>query len=154
MKRLAFVVVAAFFAISSAQADCSSGDFQKCKTCSQLETAIDWKKPKTGDYYRGVEWNYLFTAYYLNCPVIGAKLIKAGANPSSGGSSGSMIMTVAGKWPHNNKKVNDAWAAILLAGGANMKTRLEFRDGNTRSVLKEDSWYKPDYQDLFALFDK
>ncbi len=134
---------------------CSALDFQACKSCGQLEAAVDYKQPSAGDYYRGAEWNGIFAAYVLNCPVIAAKLIKAGANPSSGGSSGSMILTVASKWPHDNKKINEAWAALLFTAGANMGTKLAWRDGrNTKEVLTEESWYKPDYFDLFVLFQK
>lgn len=134
---------------------CSTSNFQACKNCGQLEAAVDYRQPSAGDYYRGAEWNGLFAAYVLNCPVIAAKLIKAGANPSSGGSSGSMILTVASKWPHNNKKINDAWAALLYTAGANMNTKLAWRDGkNTKEILSEENWYKPDYFDLFVLFQK
>src|SRR3982074_428139 len=73
---------------------CSSSDFQACKSCKQLEAAVDLKQPNAGDYYSGEEWNGLYAAYFLNCPIIAAKLIKVGANPSSGGDFGSMIMTV------------------------------------------------------------
>ena len=64
---------------------CSSSDFQSCKNCAQLGSAVDLKHPTAGDYLRGAEWNGLYSAYVLNCPVIGAKLIKAGANPSAAG---------------------------------------------------------------------
>lgn len=134
---------------------CSPSDFQSCKSCAQLEAAIDLKNPNAGDYYRGAEWNGLYAAYVLNCQVIAAKLIKVGANPSSGGTSGSMIMTVAGKWPHNNKKINKAWASLLLASGADIDSPLNWRDRkSTREVLAEESWYKPEYNDLFSLFQR
>lgn len=134
---------------------CSASDFQACKSCAQLEAAIDLKNPTAGDYYRGAEWNGLFSAYVLNCPIVAARLIRAGANPASGGSSGSMILTVASKWPHNDKKINDAWAALLLTAGANMDSPLKGRaNQSTKAVLAEETWYKPDYFDLFVLLQK
>lgn len=148
------ILAIALLSSSAAQA-CSTSDFQSCKTCGQLEAAVDLKKPESGDYYRGAQWNGLFSAYVLNCPIIGAKLIKAGANPVSGGTNGSMIMTVANKWPHNNKKINDNWAAILLVGNASMDKFIKERDHmSTRKIVKEDSSYKPDYFDIYTLFEK
>ncbi len=158
MKRIVFpsLFLSLLFGVPSAWAQggsCSTSDFQSCKSCEQLEAAVDLKQPTAGDYYRGAEWNGLFSAYVLNCPIIAARLIRAGANPSSGGSSGSMILTVASKWPHNNKKINDVWAALLLAAGANMDSPLKWRENkSTKDVLAEESWYKPDYFDLFVLF--
>lgn len=133
---------------------CSASDFQSCKSCTQLDSAIDLKNPDAGDYYRGAEWNGLYTAYILNCQKVATKLLKAGANPSSGGSSGSMILTVADKWPHKNKKINEAWASLLLASGANVNMPLNWRDGqNTKQLLKEETWYNPSYPDLLSLFE-
>lgn len=155
MKHVGFSIALLLLLVQSAWAQglCSTSDFQLCKTCAQLEMAVDLKQPTAGDYYRGAEWNGLFAAYHLNCPAIAAKLIKAGANPSSGGTMGSMIVTVANKWPHNNKKINEAWAALLLTAGARMDTPLQWRDGkSTKAVLVEETWYKPDYFDLFILF--
>jgi len=134
---------------------CTSSDFQACKSCAQLEAAVDLKQPNAGDYYRGAEWNGLYTAYVLNCPIIAAKLIKAGANPSSGGLFGSMIMTVADKWPHNNKRVNDAWAALLFVSGVGLNTPLnEGEKKSTKEILVEESSYKPAYPDLLNLFQR
>ena len=66
-----------------------------------------------------------------------------------------MILTVASKWPHDDKKINDAWAALLLSAGANMNAPLKWREGrSTKEVLAEESWYKPDYFDLYILFDQ
>ena len=157
MRRYGFSITLLLFLAQSAlsEGSCSISDFQSCKTCAQLEAAVDLKQPTAGDYYRGAEWNGLFSAYRLNCPIIAAKLIKAGASPSSGGSSGSMILTVASKWPHDDKKINDAWAALLLSAGANMNAPLKWREGrSTKEVLAEESWYKPDYFDLYILFDQ
>ncbi len=155
---LSFLLLSQFFGMPGAWAQggsCSSSDFQSCKNCVQLESAVDLTQPTTGDYFRGAAWNGLFSAYVLNCPVIAAKLIKAGANPSSGGLSGSMILTVANKWPHENKKINDAWAALLLVAGASTDSRLKWRDNkSTKDILAEESWHKPDYFDLFVLFQK
>jgi hypothetical protein len=158
MKRVVFftgLLICIFVQGAWAKRYCSTSDFQACKSCRELEESVDLKQPSTGDYYRGAEWNGLFSAYVLNCPVIAAKLIRAGASPSSGGSSGSMILTVASKWPHNNKKVNDSWAALLFAAGANMEAPLKWREGrSTKAILAEESWYKPDYFDLFMLFQQ
>jgi len=159
--RLAVLLVSLLLTLLSSQGawaqggSCSTSDFQSCKNCAQLQAAVDLKQPTAGDYFRGAEWNGLFSAYVLNCPVIAAKLLKAGASPSSGGSSGSMILTVASKWPHNNKKINDAWAALLLTAGASIESPLKFREGkSTKAVLAEEPWYKPDYFDLFVLFQQ
>src|SRR5260221_604652 len=160
MKRAyhSALLLTLLFCISIACAQgayCSKTDFQSCKSCIQLEAAIDLKNPDAGDYFRGAEWNGLFSAYFLNCPIVAAKLISAGANPSSGGSSGSMILTVASKWPHNNKKINAAWAALLLVGGANMNSPLNWQGKqSTKALLAGELSYKRDYFDLFILFQK
>lgn len=134
---------------------CSPIDFQSCKSCDQLASAVSLKEPDSGEYYRGAEWNGLYAAYVLNCPIVAAKLLEAGANPASGGTWGSLIMTVAGKWPHNSKQVNEAWAALLLSAGADMDTSLNWRDHkNTKEVLAEELSYRPDYPDLLVLFQK
>jgi hypothetical protein len=134
---------------------CSVEDFQACRSCPQLEAAIDLTQPSAGDYYRGAHWNGLYAAYVLNCPMIGAKLIHAGADPAIGGTNGSMILTVSSKWPHNSRKINEAWAAMLLASGANMGTALPSQNGqNTSQLLPEATWFKPDYFDLLAAFQR
>ena len=157
MKRYGFSITLLLFLAQSvlAEGSCSTSNFQSCKTCAQLEAAVDLKQPTLEDYYRGAEWNGLFSAYFLNCPIIALKLIKAGASHSSGGSSGSMILTVASKWPHDDKKINDTWAALLLAAGANMDVPLKWHEGRSiREIMVEESWYKPGYFDIYILFDQ
>lgn len=160
MKTLGTITLLVWLTFAAAPIDaqersCSSSDFQSCKSCTELESAIDLKRPYLGDYYRGALWNGLFTAYVLNCPVIGAKLIAAGVNPASGGSWGSMVMTVSSKWPHDDKKINEAWAALLLASKVSIYSRIrEMKNKNTKIILQEQSWYEPDYFDIFMLFQK
>ncbi len=133
---------------------CSTADFQACKTCSQLEAAVDYQNPSAGDYYRGADWNGLYAAYVANCPLIATKLIRAGADPSSGGLMGSMIMSVADKWPHDDVSINETWAALLLLAGASVDAPLDRMDGTTKEVLARESWYVPDYPNLLVLFQK
>lgn len=134
---------------------CSISDFQACKSCLELAAAVDYKRPGAGEYYRGMRWNGLFSAYVLNCPVIAAKLLKAGANPVDGGESGSMILSVVGKWPHDNQQINEHWVALIATAGAKLDDKLPF--GNiaptTRAFMKQQAWYEPGYFQLLMLFD-
>lgn len=164
MATHASVLAVVLFALAAATSSepvraqtrtCSASDFQSCSSCLQLEPAIDLKQPNAGEYYRGAEWNGLFAAYVLNCPLVAARLLRAGANPSSGGTSGSMIFTVSSKWPHNNKKTNEAWAALLFAAGASINQRLNWREGkSTADLLAIEQSFSPDYFELFALFQR
>ena len=120
--------------------------------CSELEAAVDYEVPSAGDYYRGADWNGLYASYVANCPLIAAKLIKAGADPSSGGLMGSMIMSVSAKWPHDDESINQTWAALLLAAGASIDIPLNRMDGTTKDLLARESWYEPDYPQFLALF--
>ena len=152
LKSVFLISVIVFSPLSNAA--CSKSDFQSCKTCAQLEAAIDYDNPNAGDYYRGALWNGLYSAYLRNCPIIGAKLIKAGANPASGGSFGSMIVTVSQKWPHDDKKINESWASILLASEATLDTKIrEVGRKDTRDIVTEFQVAKPDYFDLYILFE-
>lgn len=158
IARATFLTLFGLVSTSAALAEgtarrCSAEDFQACRSCAQLNAAVDLKSPMAGNYYRGAEWNGLFAAYVLNCPMVGALLIRAGADPAIGGTNGSMILTVAGKWPHNNRQINEAWAAMLLAAGASMVTPLPSQSGkSTSQMLLDDSWAKPDYSDLLTAF--
>lgn len=93
---------------------CSESDFQACRSCESLEKAVNYSEPSLGDYYKGAEWNGLYSAYVLNCQAIGRKLLEAGASPEIGGSYGSMLYSVSSKWPHNDVRINKAWAKMLL----------------------------------------
>ena len=134
--------------------ECSVSDFQSCKSCAALAAAVDYKKPNSGDFYRGAEWNGLFASYVLNCPIVGAKLIRAGANPSLGGQSGSMILSVSSAWPHKDKKANEAWAALIFAAGANLKQPLKYEGRKTSAEIAREQSFKPTYPELFMLFEK
>lgn len=133
---------------------CAASDFQACKTCDQLESAVDLEQPNLGDYYRGAQWNGLFAAYRPNCPIIGVALIAAGTNPASGGLFGSMIISVSGNWPHDDKKVNEAWAAMLLLTGAVTDTRIGERQNKTTSDLLSESGITLENPDIYELFDR
>ena len=133
---------------------CAPSDFQACKTCDELESAVDLKRPNLGDYYRGAQWNGLFAAYKLNCPIVGVALIAAGANPASGGLFGSMIISVSGNWPHDDKKVNEAWAAMLLLAGVVTDTRISERQNNSTKDLLLESGITLEYPDIYELFDR
>lgn len=64
-------------------------------------------------------------------------------------------MTVAGKWPHKSKKTNEVWAAILLVSKASLDKPIKERDGkSTREIIVEEGSYKPEYFDLYTLFEK
>lgn len=160
IARATFLTMLGLGSFSAALAEgaarrCSAEDFQACRSCPQLSAAIDLKSPMVGDYYRGAEWNGLFAAYVLNCPMVGARLIRAGADPAIGGANGSMILTVASKWPHNNRQINEAWAAMLLAAGASMATPLPSQSGkSTSQMLLDEAWAKPDYVDLLTAFQR
>ncbi len=101
----------------------------------------------------------MYAAFVHNCQALGTKLIHAGADPLNGGSFGSMILTVASKWPHNNKKINEEWAALLFTAGARLTQTLKNDPLNydetpsTATILeRESSWYKPDYPQIIELF--
>ena len=149
------LVIVAMITISNAQANernCSVTDFQSCKTCDELNDAIDIEQPNYGDYYRGAHWNGLFTAYRHDCRVIGAKLLDYGAFPASGGSGGSMIYTIANKWPHRNIEVNLVWAKMLKQYDAAKSDKLLSQPTkDTFYVLNE--WPPVDYQHILDMFD-
>ncbi len=135
--------------------ECSAQDFQGCKTCDELENAIDYRQPDAGDYYRGAQWNGLFASYVNNCPLIAGRLIHEGANPASGGPQGSMILAVASKWPHDDEEINTVFAAILLASGIDEKTKVDApQNYSTKKTLKKNSWIEVDYDSILNLFDR
>lgn len=156
MKALWYFVI--FFSMSGvaiAQENrCSSDNFQGCSSCQALEAAVDYKDPNKGDYYRGALWNGLFAAYRLNCPLVGYRLIDSGATVVNGGLYGSMILTVSSKWPHEDKKINESWAAMLLLKGAKLGSYYNApKYMNSKDAVAEYS-FEPDYFDIYALFDK
>ncbi|QKX18589.1 hypothetical protein [Microbulbifer sp. YPW1] len=156
MKAISKAALFLSIAIASpfSAAACSITDVKSCNTCSQLDATIDYENPSAGDYFRGARWNGLYAAYLRNCPLIGAKLIKKGANPVSGGLFGSMIMTVSQKWPHNDKKINEMWASLLLTADATLDKNIKEADRkDTKEIVAEVGSFKPDYFDLYILFE-
>ncbi len=62
-----------------------------------------------------------------------------------------MILSVSDKWPHNNEKVNRAWAALLLDYGANTRKKVPDQDETPEQIASQDV-FSPDYPALFRLF--
>ena len=93
---------------------CDLKDLQRCNSCGALERAVNLKQPDIGEYYRGAYWNGLYAAYRLNCQKVAIKLLDNNANPNLGGSSGSMLVSISGAWPHNNKEINKQWMDMLF----------------------------------------
>ena len=150
---LAFLSIVFTINAHSYSRDCSLNDFQACKSCGDLQRAIDLNRPDFGDFYRGALWNGLFSAYVNNCPKIAEQLIENDASPVSGGSGGSMILTIANKWPHNNIEVNLRWAAMLKKNGVNIYTPLIFQGFgyNTVEVMENHS-SETYYKDILKMF--
>ncbi|WP_224039749.1 hypothetical protein [Paraburkholderia unamae] len=92
---------------------CQLGDLQSCRSCRDLESVLDFMHPDRGEYYRGAYWNGLYAAFRLNCQDIGNHLLKVGANPNLGGTSGSFLASVVNAWPHNNGKINKDWVEMI-----------------------------------------
>lgn len=117
MKIKTIAIASMFFSFGALAVECDKNNFDKCKTCDQLQKAIDIKDPDFGDYYRGALWNGLYAAYVRNCPVVAEKLLSSGATPSLGGYLGSMGGVITQKWPHNDESINLAWADLLIKHG-------------------------------------
>ena len=115
---------------------CSTSDFQACRSCDGLSCAIDLEQPNAGDYYRGAYWNGLFKAYVLNCPDIGQILLDHGASPVTGGYNSLLIYNVTDKWPHDDETINSKWVDLLLKNGAAMDTPLEGLEGPLTTTQK------------------
>ena len=132
---------------------CYTGDLQACKSCDALGKAVAKAKPNDGEYYRGAQWNGLYAAYVHDCTAIAEDLLKRAANPNWGGSSGSMIISVSNKWPHNDKTVNQKWASLLLKYGASSKKLIPNENKAPDELLKEYEGI-PNYPDIWALFHR
>lgn len=149
---LATVTITSISSVEANERTCSITDFQACKSCEELNEAIDVERPNYGDYYRGAHWNALFSAYRHDCRAIGIKLLNLGASPVSGGSGGSMIYTIANKWPHRNIEINFAWAKLLKQHNASKGDKLLSQPTtDTFDVL--DEWPPADYQQIIDIFD-
>lgn len=108
---------------------CSGNDWQACRTCPEIEKAIDWTQPDAGDYYRGAYWNALYVSYISNCQATGKKLIAAGANPNLGGSYGSMVITVSIRDSKKKIQTNRQWIDILK--GADVDAKIAHAGGTS-----------------------
>lgn len=119
-----------------------------------VKGAVNYSNANAGEYFRGAEWNGLYSAYRLNCLDVGRSLLSAGANPAQGGSLGSMILTVSNAWPHNNAQVNRRWASILIEAGARMDSAINSpvgRDANSiRKAISDSS--QVDYPYILDMF--
>ncbi|MBI1860145.1 MAG: hypothetical protein HYR96_04410 [Deltaproteobacteria bacterium] len=160
MMRSAICILVLVSSIASARSkpseepiECYSGNFQACKSCKTLAAATSKAEPNEGEYFHAAQWNGLYAAYVHNCLAVAEDLLKRGADPSSGGALGSMILTVVDKWPHNNKRVNEKWAALLKKYRANPQKKVGPED-STPMGLMAMLHSKPDYPDLWARFLK
>jgi len=131
--------------------ECSSEYLQGCKSCKQLSQILSRNEPDNGDYYHGAQWNGLYAAYVHNCFEVANSLLKRGANPNWGGWQGSMILSIVDKWPHDNRKTNQKWAALLLKYGADPKKLVPDQE-KTPEMMVKDGDFEPDYPDLWKNF--
>ncbi len=133
--------------------ECYPGNFQACKSCKALAAVTSKADPNDGEYFHAAQWNGLYAAYVHNCLAVAEDLLRRGADPSTGGALGSMILTVVDKWPHNNKRVNEKWVALLKKYKANPKKKVGPEDASPIGLMAMFH-EKPDYPDLWAKFLK
>ncbi|AVK37893.1 hypothetical protein [Morganella morganii] len=144
-----YILVFLFFVSGSALAKCDKNNFDQCKTCDQLSKAVDLSEPDRGDYYRGALWNGLYASYVRNCPAVAEKLLEHGATPSLGGANAALPVVVSGKWPHDNKKINEDWLALLIKYKVNInhipnerRSSYEIYLNNKELIEYPDIWQK------------
>jgi len=152
MKIKIIVIASMFFSFGALSVECNKDNFDKCKTCDQLQKAIDIKHPDHGDYYRAALWNGLYAAYVRNCQAVGEKLLNNGATPSLGGYLGSMGGVITGKWPHNNESINLEWANMLIKHGFDVNTYTSDYRSATEVWAEDESLieYKSVFDKLLA----
>ncbi|MGE4233499.1 MAG: hypothetical protein AB7F43_09240 [Bacteriovoracia bacterium] len=130
---------------------CSAEYFQGCKSCKQIRQIVEKGAPNDGEYYRGAQWNGLYTAYVHNCLDLAKLILDRGGNPNWGGSQGSMLLSVADRWPHNNVALNKKWADLLIQYGASAKKKIP--EMNKTSVQLAKDWgFNPDYPEIWKKF--
>ena len=150
---ISLLVASVIYADSPASRMCSVDDLQACKSCKSLSRVLSKADPDYGEYLHGAEWNGLYAAYVHDCQALAEDLLKRGANPNRGGALGSMIISVIGKWPHNNKKVNQRWTALLLKNGASIRKKVPHEDKTPQEVMKAYG-ETPEYADLWSQFQQ
>lgn len=153
LSSLALIIASPVLADTPEPRTCSTSDFQACKSCNILARVTAKSDPNDGEYLHGAQWNALYAAYIHDCRTVAKTLFSRGANPNSGGSAGSMIISVADKWPHNNKAVNQKWAALLLKHGASGH-KIVPEQGKTSKELLKEYGATPDYPDIWNQFQR
>jgi hypothetical protein len=136
---------------ATAQEECSIDYLQGCKSCKQLARITSQSEPDNGDYYRGAQWNGLYTAYVHNCLGVAETLLKRGANPNWGGWQGSMVLSIVDKWPHENQNINQKWAGLFLRYGARAGKKIPDQNKTPEMMVKEGD-FEPDYPELWKKF--
>lgn len=151
------LIIPLLFTLLSAQAgdfdsrQCSTNDLQACRTCDAITKATEKHDPNDGEYLHAAQWNGLYAAYVHGCMSTAENLLKRGANPNWGGALGSMLISVSNKWPHNDKTINQKWAALLLKYGASKKQIVPI-ENKTPTELLEEYERMPEYPDIWAIF--
>jgi hypothetical protein len=138
---------------SAASRTCTSDDLQPCRTCVQISRVTSHEPPNGGEYLHGAQWNGLYAAYVRNCLKVAEDLLKRGADPNWGGSSGSMVISVSNQWPHNDIRINRKWAELLLKYGATARKIVPDQDKSPEAMLKTRE-FEPEYPELFKKFQR
>ncbi|MGF7480918.1 hypothetical protein [Providencia sp. SP181] len=143
-----YVLTVALLSISGiAYSKCDSNNFDQCKTCEQLDKAIVLSDPDRGDYYRGALWNGLYASYVRNCQGVAKKLLDSGATPSFGGWNSALPIVISGKWPHENKTINEQWKNLLIKYNVKLDLIPEWGKSPYESYVNDPS--QIDYEDIW-----